>query len=482
MRPGKIIKERYQILQTLGRGGSGITYRAKDLQTGNEVALKEMSLNRLREWKDLDLLEREAQVLSYLDHPAIPQYLDHFEIDSADNHYFYLVQELAKGRSLFELIERGWRVTESEAREIALQILDVLTYLHSQSPPILHRDIKPHNIIHSQDGQISLVDFGSVRHAYWNRHNQGITVVGTLGYMAPEQDRGFAYPASDLYGLGATLLFLLTQRSPAELPQKRLKIDFRSHLQITPEFAGWLGKMLEPMLDDRFHSAREALKALQSPTIDPNAVILPPRQPVGSQIELWQTPEKLLIEIPPPSLPGFRGMGGNLNTPALILLVLVIIGLGISLIQITRHLPFFVFCILAFCLYFLILSRNFNLFNLLFRLGGKTALEFDLENFYLRWSIWGMRRYLKGSIGNIARVQIISKDRTKVKLSSILFRQTPKLRDSECYEYVVPTTKCAIMMKPGLNGQKIYEFGQFISAREREWLVEEITNFIDRRK
>jgi hypothetical protein len=93
-----------------------------------------------------------------------------------------------------------------------------------------------------------------------------------------------------------------------------------------------------------------------------------------------------------------------------------------------------------------------------------------------------MRRYLKGSIGNIARVQIISKDRTKVKLSSILFRQTPKLRDSECYEYVVPTTKCAIMMKPGLNGQKIYEFGQFISAREREWLVEEITNFIDRRK
>ncbi|NES22961.1 MAG: hypothetical protein F6K41_29585 [Symploca sp. SIO3E6] len=93
---------------------------------------------------------------------------------------------------------------------------------------------------------------------------RGSTVVGTYGYMAPEQFRGQAVPTTDLYGLGATLLFLLTHRSPAELPTDRLKLDFRSRVQISEKFADWLEKMLEPDAEERFSSAKEALKALRT--------------------------------------------------------------------------------------------------------------------------------------------------------------------------------------------------------------------------
>ena len=90
------------------------------------------------------------------------------------------------------------------------------------------------------------------------------TFVGTLGYMSPEQLRGKAYCASDLYSLGGTLLYLLTHRLPDELPQKRIKINFRSYVQISPELADWLEVILEPMWEDRFQSATEALNVLSN--------------------------------------------------------------------------------------------------------------------------------------------------------------------------------------------------------------------------
>ena len=332
MTPGEIIAQRYQIISILGQGGTGTTYAAQDRQQNQQVAIKEMSLHRLREWKDLDLFEREAQVLSYLNHPAIPKYLDYFEIDTPENRLFYIVQELAPGRSLFSLIESGWRTTEDQIKDIAIQILETLIYLHNLSPPIIHRDIKPQNIILQDDGRVSLVDFGSVRHAYGNSRNQGMTVVGTFGYMAPEQDRGQAYPASDLYGLAATLLFLLTHRSPADLPQKRLKIDFRSRVNISPEFADWLDKMLQPIVEDRFLSAREALKALQKPQ---QATIpkLPTRQqPAGTRITFSTTHNHLTMHIPPA---GFSRVGGQLSLTAWVIVLisaplLLIAGIAIS--------------------------------------------------------------------------------------------------------------------------------------------------------
>jgi ankyrin repeat protein len=258
-----IIAQRYSILDTLGQGGSGTTYQAEDLQSGERVALKALSMRHMGDWKAIALFEREAQVLAQLHHPAIPRYLEYFHVDTDSNRCFYIAQQLAQGQSLFTLVENGWHTSEEEVRHIAIQILEILVYLHGLTPPVIHRDIKPQNIIRRDDGQVFLVDFGAVQNTYHSTFARSSTVVGTFGYMAPEQFIGQAVPATDLYGLGATLLFLLTHRSPAELPTDGLKLDFRSRVQISDEFADWLEKMLEPDVEERFSSAKEALAVLQ---------------------------------------------------------------------------------------------------------------------------------------------------------------------------------------------------------------------------
>jgi ankyrin repeat protein len=260
---GQIIAERYRIIGTLGEGGIGTTYQAEDLQNNQQVALKALSLKGMSDWKMTELFEREARVLSVLNHPGIPQYIDYFQVDTESDRGFYIAQQLAPGKSLAVLVESGWHANEAEVKRIAIQILEILVYLHKQTPPVIHRDIKPQNIIRDEKGQIFLVDFGAVQDTYQSTFARSSTVVGTFGYMAPEQFRGQAVPATDLYGLGATLLFLLTHRSPADLPQDRLKIDFRSRVQISGDFADFLEKLLEPDVEDRFISAKEALDVLR---------------------------------------------------------------------------------------------------------------------------------------------------------------------------------------------------------------------------
>ncbi|MEM9219679.1 MAG: protein kinase [Cyanobacteria bacterium P01_F01_bin.150] len=281
----KLLHQRYQLLETLGQGSVGTTYRAIDHQSKRQVAIKRLSLRHAADWKVIELFEREATVLARLDHPQIPQYLDYFvedrgvggveavgEVEGVEavggvggqqTRYFYIVQQLAEGESLADWIEQGGRFTEREIRAIALQILDILEYLHGLEPPVVHRDLKPQNLIRQPDGTIVLVDFGAVATTYYQTMMRGSTVVGTYGYMAPEQFRGQAVPATDLYGLGATLLFLLTRRSPAELPTQQLKVQFRSHLQLSATFTDWLEQLLEPTIKTRFSSATEAKKALK---------------------------------------------------------------------------------------------------------------------------------------------------------------------------------------------------------------------------
>jgi serine/threonine protein kinase len=260
---GKIVAARYQIAELLGEGGSGSTYRAIRLDDGAAVAIKILSLRHLNDWKQLELFEREAKVLSQLNHPQIPKYLEYFHVDTPENRAFYIVQQLAPGKPLTAWVQAGWRGTEAEVRDIASQLLEILQYLHQHAPPLIHRDLKPHNIIRNDDGRVFLVDFGAVQAVYNNTLLKGSTVAGTFGYMAPEQFRGLAVPPSDLYGLGATSLYLLTHRSPADLPQARLKLSFRDRVNISDHFADWLEKMLEPDTSERFSSADVALSALQ---------------------------------------------------------------------------------------------------------------------------------------------------------------------------------------------------------------------------
>ncbi|WP_026097991.1 serine/threonine protein kinase [Baaleninema simplex] len=259
-----IIADRYRIVRPLGHGGTSVTYEAEDLTNYRLVAIKVLSLRQMGDWKVLELFERESRILQQLSHPAIPKYLDYFYLDSQSDRRFYLVQELVSGRSLYELGQKGWKPTESSVKAIAEQVLEILDYLHRRVPPVIHRDIKPQNLIRQSDGRIFLVDFGAVQDVYRYTVSKGGTFVGTLGYMPPEQFRGETHCASDVYALGATLVYLLTGKSPDELPQKRLKIDFRSTTNLSPQFADWLDSLLEPAIEDRYQSAAIALANLRS--------------------------------------------------------------------------------------------------------------------------------------------------------------------------------------------------------------------------
>lgn len=313
---GEIINQRYQIEVPLGAGGMGTTYRAIDLQTQQRVALKALSLRRLQNWKALELFEREARVLAQLQHPAIPQYLDHFQVDTERDRGFYLVQQFAPGQSLLEWVEQGWRPTESEVSQIARQILAVLVYLQEFTPAVIHRDIKPQNVIRREDGQLFLVDFGAVQDVYRHTVGGGSTIVGTFGYMAPEQFRGQANLTTDLYGLGTTLLFLLTGDSPAQLPQRQLKIDFRKTVKLSRPFARWLEGLIEPAWEARPTSAQQALVMLREKSFS--------RKPTWASeqnlVHIEETSEALSIIILP---------GGFPHPRSLLLVMLFILGNGV---------------------------------------------------------------------------------------------------------------------------------------------------------
>ena len=244
---GDTIKERYQIVNVLGEGGTAITYEAEDTKNDRSVAIKVLSLHQSQEWKAIELFEREAKVLANLNHPHIPKYYDYFYLDLERDRHFFIVQELIVGKSLKTRVDQGWRFQEAEVTKIAQQILEILNYLHSLKPAVIHRDIKPHNLIQTEAGDIYLVDFGAVQDVYRNTVTRGATFVGTIDYMSPEQIRGQTSMQSDLYSLGCTLLFLLTRRSPSELPISRMKLDFRQKLQLSNSFAAWLDKILEPV-------------------------------------------------------------------------------------------------------------------------------------------------------------------------------------------------------------------------------------------
>lgn len=254
---GTVIAGIYRLDEVLGRGASATTWAATTIADGRRVAIKEIALPDVRAWKALDLFEREARVLAQLRHPRIPRWLATERTDTA----LYLVQELAPGRSLAARLSAGERFDEAAARRVAEQVLDALGHLQATSPPIVHRDVKPANLVQDDDGVLRLVDFGAVRDVQGG--SVGSTVAGTYGYMAPEQLHGQSSPATDLYGLGATLVHLLTRTPPHELPQQRLRIDWRGRAQVGRPFADFVDRLLAPVPEDRFASAREALDALR---------------------------------------------------------------------------------------------------------------------------------------------------------------------------------------------------------------------------
>ena len=173
------------------------------------------------------------------------------------------MQELVKGKNLGKWRNNINKVNEKEVKKMAMQVLDILTYLQTLIPPVVHRDIKPQNLIYTENKQIFLVDFGAVPDQV-AKTSYGTTFIGTKGYMAPEQGSGGKVSlATDLYGLGATLVYLLSGKNPSDLPLKRLKINFRKEIKVSSKFAQWLDVLLEFEPDNRFQNAEIALNVLE---------------------------------------------------------------------------------------------------------------------------------------------------------------------------------------------------------------------------
>lgn len=243
--PSSLRDGRYAVMGVLGEGSQAQTLTAVDKREGRPVAIKRFIVRGARSWKDVELAEREARVLSSLSHPHLPAYVEHFE----ENGELFLVMEQVEGESLQQLRKRGGRLERAEILRLLAEIGAVLDYLHGQAPPIIHRDIKPGNVIRRPDGRFTLVDFGSVRDRL--RPEGGSTVVGTFGYMAPEQFQGRALPQTDVYALGATALSLMTGEEPDQLPHQGLRLDVQRALPNDPELARLLAQLLEPDPDKR---------------------------------------------------------------------------------------------------------------------------------------------------------------------------------------------------------------------------------------
>jgi tRNA A-37 threonylcarbamoyl transferase component Bud32 len=235
---------RFVILGSLGQGAQGHTFDGVDRREGRPVAIKRFDVRSAKSWKDAELAEREARVLQSLSHPKLPRYVDHFEQDGS----LYLVMEKIEGESLAALRKRGAVLSEAAVLRLLRDASEVLEYLHGRAPPVIHRDLKPGNVLQRPDGSFAFVDFGAVRDKL--RADGGSTVVGTFGFMAPEQFQGRALPASDVYAIGATALSMLTGRQPEELPHKGLAIDVRAALG-GGRLVDVLGAMLDPDPDRR---------------------------------------------------------------------------------------------------------------------------------------------------------------------------------------------------------------------------------------
>ncbi len=246
--PSTLRDGRYAIVRLLGEGGQASTFEGVDKKDGRLVAIKRFRVRGAKSWKEVELAEREAHVLAGIDHPHLPRYVEHFE----EGGELYLVTEKIEGENLASLKKQGKKLSEEDVLRLLHEASDTLDYLHGRAPPIIHRDLKPSNVILRPDGSFSFIDFGSVRDKL--KPEGGSTVVGTFGYMAPEQFQGRAMPASDVYAIGATALTLLTGREPEDLPHKGLAIDVEAALRgqrTSPELVELLRAMLRPDPDER---------------------------------------------------------------------------------------------------------------------------------------------------------------------------------------------------------------------------------------
>ncbi|HEY0754506.1 MAG TPA: serine/threonine-protein kinase [Ktedonobacteraceae bacterium] len=322
-----LLKQRYQVIHVVGKGGMGTVYIGRDVQLGNRlVAIKEMSQNGLVLSERLEAarnFQREAHLLAGLQHPNLPSIYDHFE----EKQRWYLVMSFIRGQTLMHYLEtQGGSLPLNEVLEIGITLCNVLNYLHSCNPPVIFRDLKPSNVMRTADGHIYLIDFGIAR-LFKPGQMADTANQGSSGYASPEQyGSAQTTPRSDIYSLGATLYHLFSGYDLAYTP-----FHFPSLQELVRSAPTRLVALITSMLDwdenKRPASAeivRRELQIIQDdlavpPAPEPSSLPLPlePPKPGKSKKALLITLAALLLIVLLVGVYVIIGLvnGRNSNTP-----------------------------------------------------------------------------------------------------------------------------------------------------------------------
>lgn len=261
-----LLKERYRAIKLIGQGGFGRTFLAvdEDKPSKPRCVIKQFypqAQGTNNSQKAAELFEQEAVRLDDLGkHPHIPELLAYFTQDEQQ----YLVQEFIDGQNLAQALAAEGTFKETQIRSLLSSLLPVLDFIHSHN--IIHRDIKPENIIRRQDGKLVLVDFGAAKFATGTALARTGTVIGSAGYVPPEQAIGKAVFASDLYGLGITCIHLLTQAHPFDLfdigENAWVWRQYLVNNPVSDELGHILDNLIENATNRRYQSVSEVLKDL----------------------------------------------------------------------------------------------------------------------------------------------------------------------------------------------------------------------------
>lgn len=268
---GELIRDRYRIEDLMVQHGAfGRVYDVLDVQSNRPLSMKQLIQGAGIRPKDIELFKREGLILGRIKHRGVPAFVDAFEHQGSH----YLVMERVEGVPLSHHQRDVGPMTEAEILAILPQILDIFEHLHGLTPPVIHRDVKPGNFMKTLAGnRIYLVDFGSA--TYWGtRRNDEPVIEGparertriwTKGLAAPEILLGQEfYPATDLFGLGLTLIYLLTNAHPIGLYEARTGTYLFSDTVCSPALKAIISKMVQLPVEDRYQSAGEVREALRA--------------------------------------------------------------------------------------------------------------------------------------------------------------------------------------------------------------------------
>lgn len=257
---GELVNGRYRILHKVGQGGMSVVYLARDEVENRQWAVKEVRREGVQDFRVVEQgLITETNMLIRLNHPNLPRIVDVIENEER----FLIVMDFIDGISLKDRLGETGVFFQEDVIRWGKQLCDVLSYLHSQEPPIIYRDLKPANIMLKPDGNIELIDFGTARE--YKTGNQEDTInIGTVGYAAPEQYGGMGQSdaRTDIYCLGVTLYQLVTGKNPCEPPYLIVPIRHWN-----PELSAGLEAVIlkctqtDPV--DRFQSCDEVYQALE---------------------------------------------------------------------------------------------------------------------------------------------------------------------------------------------------------------------------